>query len=203
MMVPCAADPNRWSRNCVSDVAPGGAELPAMLPRNVLSAIGASEMLPLEVIGPPVSPVPVPTLVTVPAPVGLSHIGSAPGPCVLRYLPAAESGGSVVQIVPPRYATEPRTLPTTASMIAVSVFGDGAALAPLIFARTFPVEIVASEIVPVAVIGEPPVLMPAPAAMLVTPAEPAPHVGSAPAPAVCRNCPAVPGASATQAAPLR
>src|SRR5580765_3027343 len=89
---------------------------------------------------------------------------------------------------------EPRVLLATWSRIAVRVAADGAAELPVIFASRELSATEASATVPVAVIGEPPV---------VTPEAPTAQVGSAPAPAVRRNNPAVPGASATHPVPLR
>src|SRR4029077_598004 len=85
-MLPCVA-PNTVSNSREGVAAPGAALPPLMFASSELLAIEAIARVPLPVIGPPVRPLPLATLVTVPAPAGLSHTRSAPLPRALRYWP--------------------------------------------------------------------------------------------------------------------
>lgn len=92
-------------------------------------------IVPEVVIGPPVSPVPVATLVTVPEPASVDQEGFAPGPPETRIAPA-EDGPSGTQFVALRYKIEPWVLVNALSNNAVT---DVAAIGfpvPVMFAST-------------------------------------------------------------------
>ncbi len=63
-------------------VAVGTAAPPEMFANKRKSAIVANDIVPEDVIGPPVNPAPVATFVTVPAPSPGAQTGLAAAPCV-------------------------------------------------------------------------------------------------------------------------
>lgn len=82
-ILPCV-DPMVSSRIAVIVLAIGVAEPPEMLAKISWLAMLANESVPVVVIGPPVRPVPAATLVTVPVPVTVVHVGLAAAACVVR-----------------------------------------------------------------------------------------------------------------------
>ena len=113
-------------------------------------------IVPIVVIGPPVSPVPVLTCWTVPVPVSVNQAGFAAGPPVDKTCPT-EPGEIAVHADSPRYIIEPWVLVIALSNNADRVVAEGAADAPLIFAKSVLFDIGAKLIVRLAVKSPPPV----------------------------------------------
>src|SRR3954469_10068573 len=101
-----------------------------MFARKLLSAIDASEITPLEVIGPPPVEIPVPADIdTTPAPGDDTQAMSTPGPFDCRMSPNGP-GGSTCQPAPLRKIRLPTMVePSAASRKSVSVLAAAGAMA--------------------------------------------------------------------------
>ena len=89
--------------------------------------------MPVVVIVPPVKPLFVATLVTVPVPVTVVHVGLADAPAVVRTWPFVP-GAKTTQPEALRYSTSPWTLLIMSSTLD-AVRADGTAVPPELFAR--------------------------------------------------------------------
>jgi len=180
----------------------GAAVEPLTFASTVPVATVAKLIVPVLVIGPPISPVPVATLVTVPAPAPAAQDGSAPVPPLVSTAPEAPAGNAA-QTVAPRYSTIPRVAPSAWSSSKVSAVPPGAAVPPLMLASTLLSPTVASDSVPLDVIGPP--VRPAPELTVVTVPAPdgVPQVMSAAGPPERKNVPSAPGVIAVQPVPPR
>ena len=104
-----------------------GAEVPAGTPLDVVAfastcppLIFAKPNVPDDVIVPPANPLLVEIEVTVPAPLTVAQVGSAPAPCVCSSCPLAP-GAWIPHPAAPRYKIEPRVLPIARSISEVNV----------------------------------------------------------------------------------
>ena len=116
-------------------VAVGTAEPPEVLASTLPVAIVARPMFPLDVTGPPVRPLFVPTEVTVPVPVTVVQEGFAAAPPVDRTWPDVP-GARTDHVDAPRYSTSPCVEPIALSMTMDSEFASGVDDPPEIFDTT-------------------------------------------------------------------
>src|SRR5882672_5093668 len=94
----------------------------------------ASPMVPVVVIAPPVMPLLVATLVTVPVPLTVCHAGLAAAPPVARTCPLVP-GASATQALAFRYRICPCVVPIKSrTLVADKV--EGTAVPPELFPRT-------------------------------------------------------------------
>jgi hypothetical protein len=117
--------------------------MPETFARTFPVEMDASPIVPVVVIGPPVTPLFVATLVTVPVPVTVVQLGFAAAPAVVRTWPAVP-GLRAAQTVPDRYRTCPWVPPITLSMIEVREFPNGVAVPPEIFESRDPLPMLGS-----------------------------------------------------------
>jgi len=122
------------SKIALGAVAVGCCDTPDTLAKSVPSAIASRPIVPVVVIGPPVTPLFVATLVTVPVPDTVVQLGFAAAPFVVRTWPDVP-GLKTVQAPDPRYRSCPCVLPSMSSTFEAES-AEGTAVPPELLPRT-------------------------------------------------------------------